>query len=186
MLEVLSNHRLETLKHIREAEVNDSLKEIFEQLGKKNKKFVDMERWFGYTTLNMVYRTVVGKRFGGATTKDENEGNDNCRKALRDFFHLSGTFVVSDALPYLRWLDVGGYGKAMKKAAKELDHMVGGWPEEHKQRKLCGGMKENQDFMDELLSIVTDEDEISSYDADTIVKATCLVRAFFFDPFVFL
>ena len=44
MLEVLSIHRLETLKHIREAEVNDSIKEIFEQLGKKNKKFVDMER----------------------------------------------------------------------------------------------------------------------------------------------
>nr|XP_023887832.1 cytochrome P450 CYP82H23-like [Quercus suber]POE66940.1 cytochrome p450 82c4 [Quercus suber] len=63
MLEVLSNHRPETLKHIREQ------------------------------------RMVVRKRFGGAMTKDENEGNDNCRKALRDFFHLSGTFVVSDALP---------------------------------------------------------------------------------------
>ena len=133
----------------------------------------------------MVSRMVVGKRFGGATTKDENEGNDNCRKVLRDFFHLSGTFVVSDALPYLRWLDVGGYEKAMKKTAKELDHMVGGGLEEPKQRKLCGG-KENQDCMDVLLSIVTDEDEISSYDADTIVKATCLVRAFFFFFFFYL
>uniref|UniRef100_A0A7N2MRR4 Cytochrome P450 n=1 Tax=Quercus lobata TaxID=97700 RepID=A0A7N2MRR4_QUELO len=135
MLEVLSNHRLETLKRIREAE--DGCRE---------------DIWWGY----------------------DQEGNDNSRKALRDFFHLSGTFVVSDALPYLKWLGVGEYGKAMKKAAKELDHMVGGWLEEHKQRKLCGGMKENQDFMDALLSIVTDEDEISSYDADTIVKATCL------------
>ena len=61
MLEVLSNHRLETLKHIREPEVDDSIKEIFELLGKKNKVFVEMERWFGYTTLNMVSRMVVGK-----------------------------------------------------------------------------------------------------------------------------
>ena len=178
MLEVLSSHRLETLKHIREAEVDNSIKEIFELLGKKNKVFVEMERWFGYTTLNMVSRMVVGKQFGGTTTK-ENEGNDEYRKALREFFDLTGKFVVSDALPYLRWLDVGGYEKAMKKTAKKLDHMVGEWLEEHKQRKLCGGMKEHQDFMDVLLSIVTDEDESSSYDADTIIKATCLVRVLF-------
>jgi len=174
MLEVLSNHRLEMLEHIREAEVNDSIKEIFELLGKKNKVFVEMERWFGYTTLNMVSRMVVGKRFGGATTKYEKEGNDQCRKALREFFDLTGTFVVADALPYLRWLDIGGYEKAMKKTAKELDRMVGEWLQEHKQRKLFGGMKERHDFMDVLLSTVTDENEISSYDADTIIKATCL------------
>ena len=67
----------------------------------------------------------------------------------------------------------------MKKTAKELDQMVGEWLEEHKQRKLFGGMKEHHDFMDVLLSTVTDENEISSYDADTIIKATCLVRLFF-------
>ena len=137
-------------------------------------------RWFGNTTVDIVSWVVEGKRFGGATTKDENEWNDECRKVLRDFFDLTGTFVVSDALPYLRWLDVGGYEKSMKKTAKELDHIVGGWLEENKQRKLCGGMKKSQDFMDILLSIVTDEDEISSYDADTIIEATCMVRFFFF------
>uniref|UniRef100_A0A2N9FQK8 Cytochrome P450 n=1 Tax=Fagus sylvatica TaxID=28930 RepID=A0A2N9FQK8_FAGSY len=174
-LEVLSNYRLEMLKHIREAEVNDSIKDTYELLGKNNNKvLVEMERWFGCTTLNVIFRMVVGKRFGGATTKDENEGNDLCRKALKDFFYLSGTFVVSDALPYLRWLDVGGYEKAMKKTAKELDHVTQGWLEEHKQRKFSGGMKEPQDFMDVMLSIVTDDDEVSSYDVDTIVKATCL------------
>ena len=88
--------------------------------------------------------------------------------------------MVSDALHYLRWLDVGGYEKAMKKTARKLDQMVGEWLEVHKQRNLCGGMKEHQEFMDVLLSIVTDEDDIFSYDADTIVKATCLVRGFFF------
>ncbi|KAL4634618.1 hypothetical protein ACB092_04G212800 [Castanea dentata] len=174
VLEVLSNHRLEMLKHIREAEVNDSIKAIFELLGKKNMVFVEMERWFGYTTLNMVSRMVIGKQFGGTTTKDENEGNDECRKALRDFFDLTGTFMVSDALPYLKWLDIGGYEKATKKTAKELDQMVGEWLEEHKQRKLFGGMKEHHDFMDILLSTVTDEDKFPSYDADTIIKATCL------------
>ena len=98
--------------------------------------------------------------------------------ALREFFNLSGTFVVLDALPYLKWLDIGGYKKAMKKTAKELDHMARGWLEEHKQKKLCGGIKEHQDFMDVLLSIVTDNDETFGYDVDTIVNASSMVRFF--------
>ena len=95
--------------------------------------------------------------------------------ALREFFNLSGTFVVLDALPYLKWLDIGGYKKAMKKTAKELDHMARGWLEEHKQKKFCSGMKEHQDFMVVLLSIVSDNDETFGYVVDTIVKATSMV-----------
>ncbi|KAF3964599.1 hypothetical protein CMV_011128 [Castanea mollissima] len=173
-LEVLSNYRLETLKHIREAEVNDSIKEIYKLLVKNNKVLLEMERWLGYTVLNVICRMVVGQRFGKATTSVENDRNDQCLKALREFAELSGEFVVSDALPYLRWFDVGGIKKAMKKTAKELDDVIEEWLKEHKQRKISGGVKEHQDFMDVLLSIVTDDDETSSYDVDTIVKATCL------------
>ncbi|XP_065632881.1 cytochrome P450 82A3 [Quercus suber] len=135
---------------------------------------LEMERWLGCTALNIICRMVVGQQFGKATAKVENDKNDQCRKALRKFMDLSGEFVVSDALPYLRWLDVGGSEKAMKKTAKELDDVTKEWLEEHKQRKISGGVKEHQDFMDVMLSIVTDDDETSSYDVDTIVKATCL------------
>nr|XP_023899749.1 uncharacterized protein LOC112011612 [Quercus suber] len=55
----------------------------------------------------MIGFSPYGKRFGGTITKDENEGNDQYRMALREFFDLSGSFVVSNALPYLRWLDIG-------------------------------------------------------------------------------
>jgi hypothetical protein len=91
---------------------------------------VEMKRWFGYTTLNVVCRMILGKRF------EENEGNDECQKKLRDLFKLTGTFVVADALPYLRWLDLGGHERAIKETAKELDHVFEGWLEEHKQRKF--------------------------------------------------
>lgn len=70
---------------------------------------------------------------------------------------------------------MGGYEKAMKKTAKEVDNMVGVWLEEHKQKRLTSELKEHQDFMDVLLSIVTEDDEVSSYDVDTIVKATSMV-----------
>ncbi|KAB1221239.1 Cytochrome P450 CYP82D47 [Morella rubra] len=89
---------------------------------------------------------------------------------------LSGAFVVSDALPYLRWLDLGGYERAMKKTANELDQVLEGWLQEHKQRNISGEVKGHSDFMDVMLSNVTVDDKTSSYDADTITKATCLVR----------
>ncbi|KAF5468366.1 hypothetical protein F2P56_012523 [Juglans regia] len=174
-LEVLSNHRIEMFKHIRESEVNTAIKEIYELLPKNNNALVEMRRWFGYVTLNIVFMMVIKKRLAWAVTKDENEGNDQSRNAMRDFFVLTGTFVASDVLPYLRWLDLGGYEKAMKKIAKKLDHELEGWLEEHKQRRIYGEVKkEHQDFMDVMLSIVDDSEEISSYDGDTITKATCL------------
>ncbi|KAG2666516.1 hypothetical protein I3760_15G065600 [Carya illinoinensis] len=144
-------------------------------VGQNNNTLVEMKRWFGYVTQNVVFMMVIKKRFSWSATKDENKGNDQCRKAMRDLFVLSGTFVVSDVLPYLRWLDLGGYEKAMKKTAKKLDHELEGWLEEHKQRRISGEVKkEHQDFMDVMLSIVIDSEEISSYEADAITKATCL------------
>ncbi|KAB1220488.1 Cytochrome P450 82A4 [Morella rubra] len=173
ILKVLSNPRLEMFKHVRESEVSTFIKEIYQLWAKNNQVSVEMRRWFGDITLNVVLRLVVGKRFARNVTKEENGGNDRCREALRDFFDLFGEFVVSDALPYLRWLDLGGYEKTMKKIAKELDQVVEGWLQEHKQRKISGeAMKGHSDFMDVMLSTGTMDDETSSYDADTIIKAT--------------
>jgi hypothetical protein len=174
-VEVLSNHRLEMFKDIRESEVNTSIKEIYELWVKNNNVLVEMKRWFGSLTQNVLFRMVIGKRFDGTATKNENEWNDQSRKTLKDFFQLSGTVVVADVLPYLRWLDLGGYERAMKRTAKEFDLVVEGWLEEHKQRKVSGEAKGHKDFMDVMLSIVTDNEENSNHDADTITKATCLV-----------
>ena len=74
---------------------------------------------------------VVGKRFGGATTKDENEWNDECRKALRDSFRFDWDICgvrctsLSKVVGHGRIWEI--YGKD-----KELDHKVGGWLEENK------------------------------------------------------
>jgi hypothetical protein len=174
-VEVLSNHRLEMLKHIREFEINTSVKEIYDLWVKNNNVLVEMKRWFESVALNVVFRMVVGKRFFGSTGKDENGFNDQCRKTLKEFFELSGTVVVADGLPYLRWFDFGGYERAMKHTAKEFDHMIEGWLQEHKQRKVSGEAKEPQDFMDVMLSTFASDEKISDYDANTITKATCVV-----------
>ncbi|KAG2666511.1 hypothetical protein I3760_15G065100 [Carya illinoinensis] len=155
-LEFLSNQRVEMFKHIGESEVNIAIKETYKLLVDNNKLvLVEMNRWFGKIMLNTVFRMAVGKRFAWAATKDEDEGDDlRYQKILKDSFILFGKFVVLDALPYLRWLDLGGDKRAMKKIAVEIDHVLKGLLEEHKQRNLSSEVKNgHQDFMDVMLSI---------------------------------
>ncbi|KAL6131487.1 hypothetical protein ACLB2K_069862 [Fragaria x ananassa] len=152
-LHILSNRKLELLKHVRESEMNVSTKHIFD-MWKKNK--------------------------GVPNKVQENEENERFRKALREFSRLGGEFVISDAVPYLRWLDLGGYVKAMKKTTKELDGALQKWLEEHKHKRRTNSMQHvngENDFMDMMLSALDDDciEEIAgSITVDTIFKATCL------------
>ncbi|KAL0378252.1 UNVERIFIED_CONTAM: cytochrome [Sesamum radiatum] len=73
------------------------------------------------------------------------------------------------------WLDIGGLEKRMKKNAEELDGIVGGWLAEHKEKEYSGENQKPEDFMDVMLSVVQSAELQAQYDADTIIKATCLV-----------
>ncbi|KDP20666.1 hypothetical protein JCGZ_03866 [Jatropha curcas] len=85
-----------------------------------------------------------------------------------------GLYQVSDALPYLRWLDIGGVEKEMQKTTKVLDNVMTGWLEEHKKKRASGMANSEEDFMDVMLSLLDDSKQISNRDADTVNKATCL------------
>uniref|UniRef100_A0A803NB94 Cytochrome P450 n=1 Tax=Chenopodium quinoa TaxID=63459 RepID=A0A803NB94_CHEQI len=106
----------------------------------------------------------------------QGEEYNNCVKVFRDFFELAAVFVPADALPFLRWFDIGGYEKKMKKVAKEIDHIAQRWLDERKNR---GSSKEAQgklDFMDVMLGIFeTGHEMASKFETDTIVKATCTI-----------
>ncbi|KAM7518281.1 hypothetical protein LguiB_017243 [Lonicera macranthoides] len=136
--ELLSNRRLELLKHVRVSETETSIRELYNLWTKKRNDsghtMVEMKQWFGDLTLNVVLRMVAGKRYFGACTdpNDEKEARP-CQKILRDFFHFLGLFLVSNNLPFLRFLDLGGYEKAMKKTGEEMDIMMGKWLEEHRR-----------------------------------------------------
>ena len=171
-LELLSNHRLEKLKNVREYELKTCLKELYE-LWNKNKStdkllLVEMKRWFADTTRSVVLRMIVGK---GCNSVDSKEW----KELLTRFFEMSGKFVVSDALPFLRWLDIGGDERSMKKIARELDIVVQGWLEEHKRKRDSQEVKKEEDFMYIMLSILGDAEQYSGRDVDRINKAICLV-----------
>ncbi|KAK8561190.1 hypothetical protein V6N12_048264 [Hibiscus sabdariffa] len=103
-----------------------------------------------------------------------NEESRRFQKALGDFMYLIGVFLVSDAVPFRGWLDVvmGNVGK-MKRAAKELDFVLGSWVNEHRERRHNEDSKGEKDFIDVMLSIM-DESNVPSQEADVTIKATCL------------
>jgi cytochrome P450 len=179
-IELLSNHRLDLLKHKPASEVESMMKELYKLCATKGSAkrgaVVDMKQWYGNLTLNIAIRMVGGKRYFGTNADVDEESALRVQKVMREVIYLFGVFVLSDALPLFGWLDTNGYEKRMKRAAKELDGLIGGWLEEHKQKRLTEGKteEEEQDFMDVMLNTVEDA-KISSYDADTITKATCLV-----------
>ncbi|KAG5231019.1 cytochrome P450 [Salix suchowensis] len=142
-LEVLSNHRLEMFKSVREDEVRDAVGALYQQWidnkgNSQNKLLVEMKGWFSDITLNIILKIIVNKRYVDYASQREERPSDEWRDSLRRFFELSGMFAVSDALPFLRWMDLGGVEKAMKRTAKNLDHATEKWLEEHKQKKASG------------------------------------------------
>ncbi|KAL2241249.1 UNVERIFIED_CONTAM: cytochrome [Sesamum indicum] len=176
-VELLSSRRLELLSHVRVSETMQSVNELYKLWEEKRdgsgRMLVDMKRWFKDLTLNVILRMVAGKRYcGGGSDAEETR---RCHQVLREFLELAGAFVAADALPYLGWLDIGGWEKRMKKTAEEMDGIVGGWLAEHREKEYSGKNQKPQDFMDVMLSAVRSADLQTQYDADTIIKATCLL-----------
>lgn len=177
-LELLSNRRLEMLKHVRISEIDTGIRNLYDSC---KSRAVELNQWFEELTLNMTVRMVAGKSYFGASAECDGDEARRCQKAISQFFHLIGIFVVSDALPFLWWLDLQGHERAMKRTAKELDAILGGWLEEHRRRRAsreAAGVEadDDQDFIDVMLSL-QEKGELSNfqYDADVSIKSTCLV-----------
>ncbi|KMS96808.1 hypothetical protein BVRB_8g199900 [Beta vulgaris subsp. vulgaris] len=169
-VELLSNHQIEMFKDIRFSEIRSAIKRT--SSSGEMSELVDMKQWFKDISLNTVVRTVLGKSL---KENYQDEEYTRCLKAIREFFVLGGAFVPADALPFLRWLDIGGYEKKMKKAALDIDVIAQNWLEEHRRRRRSKETQEKRYFMDAMLDIMENTQEnVSKFEADTIIKATCM------------
>ncbi|KAI3686710.1 hypothetical protein L1987_80400 [Smallanthus sonchifolius] len=181
VLELASHHRLQMLAQIRVSEVKSSIIDIYRNWernkGSSERVMVDMKKWFGNLIVNMVVRMMFGNHFSPGE-----QNRDQFQKAIERFVFLLGAFVPSDAIPWLKWLDLGGYEKKMKKTAIEMDVVMNGWLEDHKKKMNSTSTRqvdESRDqpvFMASFLSRVKEEvkQELYGFTTDEIVKATCL------------
>ena len=113
-IELLSRQKIDLLKDIRASELETGVREIYKSWTRQNCPkdgiLVDMKRWFGDLTNNMVLRLVGGKSYFGAGDDSAGEAT-RYKKVIKDFVHLFRVFMVSNAFPFLGWLDIDGYEK---------------------------------------------------------------------------
>ncbi|CAL5388080.1 unnamed protein product [Camellia sinensis] len=172
MLELLSARRLEMLKHVRISELSTSIKQLYCISSKKygSGKVVVISEWIEQLTLNIIARMIAGKTYG------EDVEARKFRKVVKEFMFVSGEFLLSDALPYrvVKWVDMLGKLKNIKRIMKELDLIVGSWIEEHVGRKREESKEgDEQDFIDVMLSVI-DDSYTQDHTRETIIKATIL------------
>ncbi|KAJ4956451.1 hypothetical protein NE237_013234 [Protea cynaroides] len=164
-IELLSKTRLEKLKHVRINEIDEGIKELYSLWSKNDKGIhveVEMKQWFEHLSFNIITKIISGKRYFG----------DRFRKAITEFAYLVGVFIPSDALSYLKWLDLG----TMKCVAKELDSFIRNRLEEHHIKAQSDKMEGEVDFINVMLSIIQVhyKDLKYSHDRNTIIKAIVL------------
>ncbi|MFS7952357.1 putative cytochrome P450 [Helianthus anomalus] len=173
--ELLSNSRLNKLKHVQVFELEKSIKNMHELWREKKdgqgKVLVEMKKWFGELNMNIILKMVAGKRYTEEECEDQEEMM-SCREVIREWLRYLGLFLLADALPFLGWLDFSGYKKKMKRVTRELDSMLGKLLEEHRRKRSYGKAAEVKDFIDVMTKIVEDDD-VAGFNADTIIKATC-------------
>ncbi|KAJ6300897.1 hypothetical protein OIU76_021656 [Salix suchowensis] len=170
--ELLSNRRLQLLMNVRVLEIETCIKDLYTTCS-NGSVLVDMSQWFSYVLASVMFRLIAGKKNCGGIAKE----TEAFGRAIKEFFYLGGVLEISDLIPFTGWMDLHGHLKSMKRVAKELDHVVSSWLEEHLQRREAVNVrKEEKDFMDVMLeSLAVGDDPIFGYKRETIVKATALV-----------
>ncbi|KAI8573768.1 hypothetical protein RHMOL_Rhmol01G0301600 [Rhododendron molle] len=186
-LELLSNSRLELMKHLRASEVGLCINDLYslcvKQLNgvsegldnchKPGATKVDMTHWFRLVTMNLMLRAIAGRRYGFC--EDDKDGEARLfTRAMDQFMFLTGSFDCSDVIPFIEWTDLQGHVRLMKQNAKVMDCFMSRWLEEHVQSRKNGQVKEEQDFMDVLLSIFPEDGMEHDHTNKNIIKGTAL------------
>ncbi|MCD7465387.1 hypothetical protein HAX54_001207 [Datura stramonium] len=161
-LELLTHSRLEKLKHVRTSEVNYCIKELYSSNCISNSNGipaqVNLSSWFENITFNIIIRMLAGKRFSSSVNeKNTSECAEEMhfKESIKKVLFLGGTFVFSDAIPSLEWMDIGGHISAMKQTRKEVDSVFDRWLKEHIQKRkeshIIDSTADQSDFIDILI-----------------------------------
>ncbi|TXG69156.1 hypothetical protein EZV62_004091 [Acer yangbiense] len=175
--EMMSTHRVETLKHVRSSAIDTFIRDLNMVCQDQAPKVVIMSELMEHLTFSMNLKLIAGKQFSGRDYAEENSDACRIKRAIKEAVYLSGVFVVGDAIPWLDWMDFQGVG-SMKRTFKEIDSVLGSWLEQH---LLTKAKDSERDFMDVLLSKLSNDDDVasmSSHTRDTIVKATAFILIF--------
>ncbi|MCD7453682.1 hypothetical protein HAX54_021837 [Datura stramonium] len=178
---LLSSKSLERLKHVRIAQVESSIKELYTLFvankAKNAPTKVDIGHWFDDMMLNITVKMIGGNRYSQVSNKEEEkEEAERFRKAFNETMYYLALVGIEDAfpIPLLQRLDLQGNIKVMKRIADEMDVILQRWLDDHTKNRKVINSDDDQDLIDIMLTELDKDDFQYGYSRETIIKATML------------
>ncbi|CAN1850740.1 Cytochrome P450 CYP82J17 [Linum perenne] len=179
--QLLSVGRLKSLRHVQfnstqVAEIDILMKELHQisQTGET----IAISELLDQLGFNLITTLIAGKRYFnyGVVDGEDHEEGERIGDLMREFMRRCATFVMSDFVPFVRWIDwFFGPLRSMRRTGKQLDDVMQSWIEEHRVKKQRIDREEEEegssDFIDVMLATIGD-DFSQQYPAEMIIKAT--------------
>ncbi|KAF5195710.1 Cytochrome p450 [Thalictrum thalictroides] len=176
VLQLLSQHRVNSFKSVRQEETDCMLSDIRQSI-LSGSPIVNLSDLIFSFTNDVTCRVTLGRKFG------RDEGGKKFFKIIKEFMYFIGAFNIGDFIPSLAWINnFNGLNARMDKNFEELESFLGGVIEEHiqdrKTRKF--GSEGVEDFVDVLLGMEKDgsigvpfaKDNIKALIMDMFLAAT--------------
>ncbi|KAF8006604.1 hypothetical protein BT93_K0799 [Corymbia citriodora subsp. variegata] len=175
-LELFSSLRLGALRPVRSSEVDALTKELWHRPASGGG--VAIGEKLEHMMFNMNLRMITGNRFDDEEFEEVGSDAWRFKKAINKALYLCGVFVLSDAIPWLEWLDFQGHVRSMKETGRELDSVLDKWLRQHLEKRSNKGIQVgggDADFMDLLLDSLPEDDVVFGHERKDIIKATALI-----------
>ncbi|PIA50604.1 hypothetical protein AQUCO_01200067v1 [Aquilegia coerulea] len=163
---LLSGHRVESFRTVREEEANIMIDKIHEYCSSASSVVNLSELIYSFTN-NVVCRVAMGRKF------DAGEGAKKFSELITEFMNLIGVFNVADYIPWLSIINnFNGLNARVRKSSKEMDCFLESVIQDHidPKKKTNSGV---EDFIDVLLGMQNDSTNRVSFARDNI-KAVIL------------
>ncbi|KAL4352014.1 hypothetical protein GQ457_06G028130 [Hibiscus cannabinus] len=177
-VELLSVHKIASLKHVQVSEVNEFIKNLYLFYNKKEQvpdRKIGIGPRLEVLIVNMMVRMIAGKRYSWGPDGEADKEAQRVTKFIKEFSTVVATVTaVSEVFPFLKWMDKwSSQVRSMKRISMEMGSLIGTWIDEHELKKPKPGANNNhQDFIDVMLSKIMDDDSMYAHTRQKIIKAT--------------
>lgn len=174
-VEMFSTHRLQMLHGIRVDEVKSMVKRI--NSSAMAEKSVDMKSMFFELMLNVMMRTIAGKRYYGENVEDIEEAT-RFREMVEETFRIGGATNVGDFLPALKLL-VRKLEKSLLVLQQKRDEFMQGLIKGCRKRMEKDGTVTDSEIEGKKKSLIevllTLQEKEPEYYKDEIIRSLMLV-----------
>ncbi|KAK4489015.1 hypothetical protein RD792_004807 [Penstemon davidsonii] len=165
VLQLLSNKRVQSFRHVRETETSLMIQKIKLQ---ESSSVVNLSDVFSTLTNDIVCKAAFGRKYN-------NSDGQQFKVLLAEFVELLGRFSVGDYVPWLGWIDgINGLSTRVDKVAKEFDQFLEGVILEKKLDGMVHKDHKGSDFVDILIQIQRESEDTSHPIENDVIKALIL------------